>query len=355
MNYKNIGTLLIAIMAIIALAVFTACGGGSPQTDEERVADALGGDPGDWNFDKETEVFTFKGDDDVDDVEIPEGWAVSSNDTCYTAGDGTDIEKGDQAVEADDCEILVSNENDDEDSTGGQGTGTDRTTTGAGTGNLPPVLHHDDSCPPEIIDGCSFDVGVHDDQVGLAFGVTVAWPEGNIQDQNGRCDLAILSPGWYENLFLRDGRFEVYTIGSDRTGWITNLTTQRADEQTGDYDCPRKSYDDIPVWTSDINSPPDNVNWQQPDTSSNVEPQGNIGQAPAPVPAQQSSCDTVNCQTRRGAGRFEAGEAVYGYAIALDNGQTFNQCWMQSAPSGGNVTDGVVNPWNDEVAGQRNC
>ena len=110
------GTIVATAVAVLAIVALTGDGGNGDkakadtgnQTNEERVADALGGDPGDWNFDKETKVFTYEGDDDVDDVEVPEGWAVSSNDTCYTAGDGTDIEKGDQAVEADDCDSIAN-------------------------------------------------------------------------------------------------------------------------------------------------------------------------------------------------------------------------------------------------------
>ncbi len=119
-----------------------------------------------------------------------------------------------------------------------------------------PVLHHADSQPPENGVG-SFDVGVHKDQVGLAFGWHIAWRKGNFDAGGGGCNLVLLTPGWYENLQVTDGRYEVYDVpSSDYSGWVKVLGQQRADEQAKDYGCPAKSFQDIPQWKSPIPSPP---------------------------------------------------------------------------------------------------
>ena len=239
-------------------------------------------------------------------------------------------------------------------------------------GNFPPALHHFGDCPPQTaaIGGCSVDVGVHSDQIGLVFGVVVDWPKGNKEDATGRCDLVILNPGWYEDLHLVDGRFEVYAIGSDRAGWIKNLGEQRAKEQQDNYNCSAKSFGDIPQWSSDIKSPPTGVNFQgptsgtqQPAAQNTPTPSSGSSQAqpqPAAAPQTQggqpsSTCETVNCKERRGAGTFSAGEAVYGYSIRLNSGTTHSQCWLENAAAGGTVTDGVINPWKTEVASVRRC
>jgi hypothetical protein len=119
-----------------------------------------------------------------------------------------------------------------------------------------PVLHHADSQPPENGVG-SFDIGVKNGQIGLAFGWYIAWPKGGVDAGGNGCDLVILTPGWYENLQVTDGRYEVYDVpSSDYLGWVKVLGQQRADEQAKDYGCPAKSFQDLPVWESPIPSPP---------------------------------------------------------------------------------------------------
>lgn len=119
-----------------------------------------------------------------------------------------------------------------------------------------PTLHHADSQPPENGVG-SFDVGVKANQIGLAFGWHIAWPKGNLDADGNGCDLVILTPGWYENLQVQDGRYEVYDVpSSDYPGWVKVLGQQRADEQAKDYGCPAKSFQDLPQWESLIPSPP---------------------------------------------------------------------------------------------------
>lgn len=119
-----------------------------------------------------------------------------------------------------------------------------------------PFLHHADSQPPENGVG-SFDIGVKQGQIGLAFGWHIAWPKGSVDAGGGGCDLVILTPGWYENLQVQDGRYEVYDVpSSDYPGWVKVLGEQRADEQAKDYGCSAKSFQDLPQWESSIPSPP---------------------------------------------------------------------------------------------------
>lgn len=126
----------------------------------------------------------------------------------------------------------------------------------AGNGLVDPVLHHADSQPPENGVG-SFDVGVKEGQIGIAFGIHIGWPKGGLDAGGGSCNLVILKPGWYENLQVQDGRYEVYDVpSSDYAGWVKVLGQQRADEQAKDYGCPAKTFSEIPQWESTIPSPP---------------------------------------------------------------------------------------------------
>lgn len=119
-----------------------------------------------------------------------------------------------------------------------------------------PILHHADSHAPEEGYG-SFDVGVNEGQIGLAFGWHIRWLEGEMDAGGDGCDLVILTPGWYENLEMLDGRYEVYDVpSSDYSGWVGVLGQQRADEQEVHYGCPEKSFADLPQWESSIPSPP---------------------------------------------------------------------------------------------------
>lgn len=119
-----------------------------------------------------------------------------------------------------------------------------------------PVLHHADSHAPEEGYG-SFDIGVNENQIGLVFGVHILWPQGGLDAGGGGCNLVVLQPGWYENLQILDGRYEVYDVpSSDYWGWVQVLGQQRADEQAANYGCPVKDYGDLPQWQSPHPSPP---------------------------------------------------------------------------------------------------
>ena len=120
-----------------------------------------------------------------------------------------------------------------------------------------PNLFDADSCPPEENPGgCSLDVGVNPGQIGSVFGWHIAWPKGELDAGGEGCDLVILTPGWYENLLILDGRYEVYDVPSDYSGWVEVLGQQRAEEQAAHYSCPSKSFEDIPQWESSFPSPP---------------------------------------------------------------------------------------------------
>ena len=121
-----------------------------------------------------------------------------------------------------------------------------------------PNLFDADSCPPEENPGgCSLDVGVNPGQIGLVFGWYITWPKGELDAGGEGCDLVILTPGWYENLLILDGRYEVYDVPSaDYSGWVEVLGQQRAEEQAAHYSCPSKSFEDIPQWVSSFPSPP---------------------------------------------------------------------------------------------------
>lgn len=121
-----------------------------------------------------------------------------------------------------------------------------------------PNLFDADSCPPEENPGgCSLDVGVNPGQIGSVFGWHIAWPKGELDAGGEGCDLVILTPGWYENLLILNGRYEVYDVPSaDYSGWVEVLGQQRAEEQAAHYSCPSKSFEDIPQWESSFPSPP---------------------------------------------------------------------------------------------------
>lgn len=53
--------------------------------------------------------------------------------------------------------------------------------------------------------------------------------------------------------------------------------------------------------------------------------------------------------------RFGAGATVQGFRIVLDNGQTFGSCRIDNAPTGGTLTDGVINPDGNEKAAMQLC
>ncbi len=125
-----------------------------------------------------------------------------------------------------------------------------------GNGLVNPVLFDAGNSPPEEKGG-SFDIGVKENQVGVVFGYGIKWDKGGKDLGADGGKLVILRPGWYENLWILDGRYEVYDVPSgDYEGWLKVLGTQRADEQTADYGIVKKQFSDIPQWTSPVVAPP---------------------------------------------------------------------------------------------------
>lgn len=123
-----------------------------------------------------------------------------------------------------------------------------------------PQMQEEESWPPGAGMG-HFDLGVEEGEVTLVFGVNVEWEglqAGNAdweafdpQEPMPGCALIVLTPGFYPDLGIVDGRYENYRLPErDHDGWITVLATQRMEEQSGHYDCP-KSMDHVEVWSGD--------------------------------------------------------------------------------------------------------
>lgn len=52
---------------------------------------------------------------------------------------------------------------------------------------------------------------------------------------------------------------------------------------------------------------------------------------------------------------FKAGTPVVGQTIKLSDGTTFSNCYLADPKMGGTVTNGVVRPWDTEVAQAKAC
>jgi len=195
-----------------------------------------------------------------------------------------------------------------------------------------PVLFDGQSTGKEY--RATYDIGIKDGQVGILFGYGIVWKE-NASGGEG-CGLVWLKPGWYENLAITDGRYEIYDLPEDdQEDWIKVLVEQRAAEQASDYQCPEKESDEVPVWDSSAPSPPSSV------TSPTPQPEPTA--TPEPACERQTSGENKELS-------FEAGAEVWGWKIVLDNGESCDggQCYVEEAPSAGKVTSGVVCPWEDE-------
>ncbi len=123
-----------------------------------------------------------------------------------------------------------------------------------------PSLFDANDCPKENTNGCTFDIGVNfnsfQHQIGIVFGASIDWQGRTFGGPNG-CALVILRPGFYPGLHIVSGRFEIYEVPpEDFEGWVRVLATQRADEQSAHFGCPRKSFEQIPQLSSGMPSPP---------------------------------------------------------------------------------------------------
>lgn len=188
-----------------------------------------------------------------------------------------------------------------------------------------PVLDEEQSWPPEAGAG-SFDLGVLEDQVSLVFGVEVAWPAGGLSAGGSGCALVLLESGFYPDLRIIDGRYEVYTLPTvDQDGWKTVLVTERAAEQAAHYGCP-EGVSHVRVWAAD----PHETSWADRRRASGID---------YLIP-------------------FSEGDEVYGYAI-WDRVPTYEEgvghsptpicdgggCYLPQAPFAGACGGCVINSW----------
>lgn len=277
-------------------------------------------------------------------------------------------------------------------------------------GNFNPYPFYIQSCSPN--ETCVWDVGtmksLNDSagrpatQVAIVKGVSIRWDGKTANPSpNGRCSLVVLTPNsWFKDLKIEDANVTVYNVWpGDVAGWTKTLAIQAAQEQEANYGCPKKSYDQIEKWGSDIPSPPCGVQGfsncgstsqsSSQSSSSSTQPQPQAPQVqqqaqqpaepapapapapaapapaqqpavPAPAPAPAQSCDTLDCGSRTatadtgGTASFNTGDAVYGFSIDV-GGSHYQNCYFSSAPGAGTVTDGVIHPWIPEVANARAC
>ena len=125
---------------------------------------------------------------------------------------------------------------------------------------ISPEMQEEGSWPPGAGIG-HFDLGVEEGEITLVFGVYIQWEgleAGNADwesfDQTKPipgCGLVVLTPGFYPDLGVVDGRYENYRLPErDLDGWITVLATHRMEEQSNHYDCP-DTMDHVEVWSGD--------------------------------------------------------------------------------------------------------
>lgn len=204
----------------------------------------------------------------------------------------------------------------------------------------------------------SYDVGVKPGQVGIAFGYAIQWQGRSLGYPTDKCGLVVLLPGWYEKFTLTDGRYEVYDLpNSNREFWIKDLARQRAEEQANHYACSLKT--DVPVWESSLPA----VVWSivQPPEESTASATPMVAVTPTAIgeaaAAPTKAVATATCERLvTGVGNtlaFAQGDTVVGYQIEIA-GETCTSaagstCWLKSAPAAGEVTDGVVCPWTEEI------
>jgi hypothetical protein len=258
---------------------------------------------------------------------------------------------------------------------GSQSSGNNGSQGSGSGGSFNPYPFYSQSCSPN--ETCIWDIGTMGSldfngqpatQVGIVKGVSISWNGQTAPNFGGRCSLVVLTPNsWFENLTTSNANVTVYNVSTkDVAGWLKTLAVQAAQEQAADYKCPQKKFEDIPQWGSTIPSPPCGVSGFNNCGGSNdqTQPSNQGGQQsnaqPAPTAASSCSSDTVDCKPRAasvdsgGQANFVVGDAVYGFKITI-GGQTYPNCWFKSAPGAGNVVDGVVHPWNTEVAGKQAC
>ena len=221
---------------------------------------------------------------------------------------------------------------------------------------------------PEFFEGqstgkeyrASYDVGVKDNQVAIAFGYSLEWKGRVLGFPTDKCGLVVLLPGWYEKFTLTDGRYEVYDLPvGNQDFWIKDLARQRAEEQQNHYGCSEKK--DVPVWDSDkpaivwsIVAPPALTVTSTATTATKATPTVALTTRPGtPSPTATPTMTTARVRVpsgKDGSVKFVRGDSVMGWKIVMDDGKVCEGgCFLPSALGPGAVFDGVVNPWPQEI------
>lgn len=126
-----------------------------------------------------------------------------------------------------------------------------------------------DQSTPDFRDGQStgegetheFDIGVNVGEFGVAFGTQIEFAGMKFGTGNpkGGCALVAFSPGFYREVTVLDGRWEVYFLPAsdprDWSGWSKVLASQAADKEHDLYGCPNKALSKIVVLYSQEPAP----------------------------------------------------------------------------------------------------
>jgi len=99
-----------------------------------------------------------------------------------------------------------------------------------------------------------YDIGIHPGEFGIVKGFSVNFNGTTYGDGKLGCALFMLTPGYYRNITVTDGRFEVYFLPNsnplDPTGWSKVLADQAQSVEHSIYKCPNKALSEIPVFFS---------------------------------------------------------------------------------------------------------
>lgn len=211
------------------------------------------------------------------------------------------------------------------------------------SGSSSPILFDAQSTGRSV--GFAYNIGVNEGQHALVFGYQIVWNGKSLGGPDNGCAFVELKPGWYPNFYILDGRYEIRSLPAVNADfWKQKLTLDGLAEQGAHYGCPSGlTYDQVTKWDSALPSPPVTGQVAPAPVTSDVKP---TAVAPISVPAKERRATGAN-ETLS----FQMGESVYGWGISLLNGKTCTggECYLASAPTGGSVTSGVVNPWDNEV------
>ena len=221
---------------------------------------------------------------------------------------------------------------------------------------------------PSLFDGQStgkgmlfaYDLGVNSQQVGIIFGYGLQYGalssgEWTIDDSGaisgGGCAIAVLMPGFYPEFTILDGRYEIYNLpGIQQDSWTKKLVSERVQEQTAHYGC-TYTLSDVQIWNQDGTASPLSSARLAATTATAAPAATTVAYATTAAPAATAPAAERRISGANQSIPFSEGESVYGWRIVLDNGFGCDggECYLPSAPVGGTVTSGVVNPWKEEI------